>query len=81
MLAAATDRNAQAHSAFYHAGGGSKLDDGIPPQRIADLDVLRRLQRMGEEIGESELSKFAELGESVEAAMAGLAKVATAHAP
>ena len=59
----------------------AKLDDGIPPQRIADLDVLRRLQRMGEEIGESELSKFAELGESVEAAMAGLAKVATAHAP
>ena len=59
----------------------AKLDDGIPPQRIADLDVLRRLQRMGEEIGESELSKFVELGESVEAAMAGLAKVATAHAP
>ena len=59
----------------------AKLDDGIPPQRIADLDVLRRLQRMGEEIGESELSKFAELSESVEAAMAGLAKVATAHAP
>ena len=59
----------------------AKLDDGIPPQRIADLDVLRRLQRMGEEIDESELSKFAELGESVEAAMAGLAKVATAHAP
>jgi V/A-type H+/Na+-transporting ATPase subunit A len=59
----------------------AKLDDGIPPQRIADLDVLRRLQRMGEEIGESELSKFAELGESVEAAVAGLAKVATAHAP
>jgi V/A-type H+/Na+-transporting ATPase subunit A len=58
----------------------AKLDDGIPPQRIADLDVLRRLQRMGEEIGESELSKFVELGESVEAAMAGLAKVATAHA-
>ncbi len=58
----------------------AKLDDGIPPQRIADLDVLRRLQRMGEEIGESELSRFVELGESVEAAMAGLAKVATAHA-
>ena len=34
------------------------LEDGIPPQRIAELDVLRRLQRMGEEIGEGELDKF-----------------------
>jgi V/A-type H+-transporting ATPase subunit A len=25
----------------------TRLDDGIPPQRIAELDVLRRLQRMG----------------------------------
>jgi V/A-type H+/Na+-transporting ATPase subunit A len=58
----------------------AKLDDGVPPQRIAELDVLRRLQRMGEEIGESELSKFADLGESVEAAMAGLGKAATGHA-
>jgi len=58
----------------------AKLDEGIPPQRIADLDVLRRLQRMGEEIGEGELSKFVELGERVEVAMADLAKVATAHA-
>jgi V/A-type H+-transporting ATPase subunit A len=58
----------------------AKLENGIPPQRIADLDVLRRLQRMGDEIGESELRKFVELGESVEAAMAGLTKVATTHA-
>jgi V/A-type H+/Na+-transporting ATPase subunit A len=58
----------------------AKLDDGVPPQRIAELDVLRRLQRMGEEIDESELSKFADLGESVEAAMAGLGRAATGHA-
>jgi V/A-type H+-transporting ATPase subunit A len=51
------------------------LDDGIPPQRIAELDVLRRLQRMGEEIGERELEKFSDLTESVEAAMAALRKV------
>jgi V/A-type H+-transporting ATPase subunit A len=51
------------------------LDDGIPPQRIAELNVLRRLQRMGEEIGERELEKFSDLTESVEAAMAALRKV------
>ena len=56
------------------------LDNAIPPQRIAELDVLRRLQRMGEEIGESDLAKFADLGESVEAAMASLRKAAPAHA-
>ena len=50
------------------------LEDGIPPQRIAELDVLRRLQRMGEEIGEGELEKFSALSESVEAAMASLRK-------
>jgi V/A-type H+-transporting ATPase subunit A len=58
----------------------TRLDDGIPPQRIAELDVLRRLQRMGEEIGESDLGKFAALGESVEAAMAGLGRAAIGHA-
>jgi V/A-type H+/Na+-transporting ATPase subunit A len=58
----------------------AKLEDGIPPQRIADLDVLRGLQRMGEEIGEGELGKFSELGERLEADIAGLAKAAPAHA-
>jgi V/A-type H+-transporting ATPase subunit A len=57
------------------------LDNGTSPQRIAELDVLRRLQRMGEEIGESDLAKFADLGESVEATMAGLGTAAPAHAP
>ena len=56
------------------------LDNAVPPQRIAELDVLRRLQRMGEEIGESDLAKFADLGESVEVAMAGLRKAVPAHA-
>ncbi len=54
------------------------LGDGVPPQRIAELDVLRRLQRMGEEIGESELEKFSGLSESVEAAMANLRKASHA---
>jgi V/A-type H+-transporting ATPase subunit A len=55
------------------------LERGVPPGEIAELDVLRRLQRMGEEIGEDELEKFSELSESVEAAMASLGK-APAHA-
>ena len=64
----------------FVALGEAALDNAIPPQRIAELDVLRRLQRMGEEIGESDLAKFADLGESVEAAMAGLRKAVPAHA-
>ena len=54
------------------------LADGVPPQRVAELDVLRRLQRMGEEIGESEVEKFSGLSESVEAAMANLRKASHA---
>jgi V/A-type H+-transporting ATPase subunit A len=48
------------------------LERGVAPQQMADLDVMRRLQRMGEEIGEGELQKFGDLGAQVEAAMAGL---------
>ncbi len=54
------------------------LGDGVPPQRIAELNVLRRLQRMGEEIGESEIEKFSGLSESVEVAMANLRKASHA---
>jgi V/A-type H+-transporting ATPase subunit A len=54
------------------------LDNGVPPQRISELDVLRRLQRMGEEIGEDELEKFSDLSEGVESAMAGLRKASHA---
>ncbi len=52
------------------------LPRGVAPQAIAELDVMRRLQRMGEEIGEGQLEKFAELGARVEAAIAGLGKAA-----
>jgi V/A-type H+-transporting ATPase subunit A len=54
------------------------LENGIPPQRIGELDVLRRLQRMGEEIGEGDLGKFSDLSEGVEAAMASLRKASHA---
>jgi len=53
------------------------LERGVAPQAIADLAVMRRLQRMAEEIGEGQLDKFGELGASVDAAMAGLGKAAT----
>lgn len=56
------------------------LQNGVAPQAIAELPVLRRLQRMSEEISEGQLEKFAELGVSVDAAMAGLQKAAP-HAP
>jgi V/A-type H+-transporting ATPase subunit A len=53
------------------------LQRGVAPERLAELPVLRRLQRMGEEIGEGQLEKFGELGVTVDAAMAGLAKAST----
>ena len=55
------------------------LARGVALQAIAELPALRRLQRMGEEIGEDQLPKFGELGASIEAAMAGLGK-APSHA-
>jgi V/A-type H+-transporting ATPase subunit A len=53
------------------------LQRGVAPEQLAELPVLRRLQRMGEEIGEGQLEKFGELGVTVDAAMAGLAKAST----
>ena len=53
------------------------LQRGVAPVQIAELPVLRRLQRMGEEIGEDQLEKFGELGVTVDAAMAGLGKAST----
>ncbi len=53
------------------------LERGVAPQAIAELPVLRRLQRMGEEIGQSDLSAFDGLRASLESAMAGLTKEET----
>ncbi len=55
------------------------LEHGVAPQKIAELPVLRRLQRMGEEIGEDQLDKLPELGAALEAAIADLEK-AGSHA-
>jgi len=53
------------------------LARGATPHQIVELDVLRRLQRMGEEIGEEQLERFSELGMAVETAMANLGKGAS----
>ena len=42
---------------------------------MAELAVLRRLQRMGEEIGEDQLDKFAGLRAALDSAFARLGKV------
>ena len=55
------------------------LEHGVAPQKIAELPVLRRLQRMGEEIGEDQLDKFSELSAALETAIADLEK-AGSHA-
>jgi V/A-type H+/Na+-transporting ATPase subunit A len=48
------------------------LAGGASPQAIAELPALRRLQRMGEEIGEDELAAFDGLLAALENAVAGL---------
>ncbi len=53
------------------------LEHSVPPQRIAEIDIMRRLQRMGEEIGEDEIDKFNELRSSLESAMADLTRAAS----
>jgi V/A-type H+-transporting ATPase subunit A len=45
---------------------------GVTPEQIAELDVMRPLARMGEEIGESDVGRLAELEQRVESAFAAL---------
>lgn len=53
------------------------LEAGASPQAIADLPVLRRLQRMGEEIGEGDSAGFDALRLALEKAMAELSEAAS----
>jgi V/A-type H+-transporting ATPase subunit A len=55
------------------------LARGVLPQAMAELAVLRKLRRMGEEIGEDDLDQVPPLRAELEAAMAALDK-ATPHA-
>lgn len=58
------------------------LDRGATPEAIAALPVLRRLQRMGEEVGEGALEGFAALWSQLERELAapGAATTGTADA-
>ena len=49
------------------------LAAGIEPERIGALQCLRALQRMGEDIGDNELGRLAELEARVEREFAQLA--------
>ena len=48
------------------------LAAGVEPERIAGMESLRALQRMGEDIGDGELGRFAELQARVERELAQL---------
>lgn len=48
------------------------FDSGVAPHAIAELNILRRLRRMGEEIGESEIERFEELRSALEGEIADL---------
>ncbi len=42
------------------------VEAGVPPERITGMEVFRRLQRMGEEIGEDRLEQFKSLERQLE---------------
>ncbi|MGZ8256111.1 MAG: ATP synthase beta subunit C-terminal domain-containing protein, partial [Burkholderiaceae bacterium] len=54
--------------------------EGVTPEQIAALDVMRPLSRMGEDIGEGELERLAALEQRVEDAFAALV-VASVRTP
>jgi V/A-type H+-transporting ATPase subunit A len=56
------------------------LDRGATPEEIAALPVLRRLQRMGEEVGEDALEGFAALWPQLERELAAPGTAATGTA-
>jgi V/A-type H+-transporting ATPase subunit A len=53
---------------------------GVAPEQIAALDVVRPLSRMGEDIGEGQLDRLAELERRVEAAFSTLVVASTPEA-
>jgi len=42
------------------------VTDGVPVDRVSSLALMRRLRRMGQEVGEDELDRFEELGRRIE---------------
>ena len=56
------------------------IERGATPDEVAALPIHRRLQRVGEEIGEDALARFAELWPQLERELAGLGAPAAAGA-
>jgi hypothetical protein len=54
---------------------------GSTPEAIFALDIVRPLQRMGEEIGDDALDRFAALAQRIDAAFEALAATAPPAAP
>ena len=54
------------------------VERGVRPEQVGALPVHRRLQRMGEEIGEAELGRFGELWPQLEREFAALGQPGTA---
>jgi V/A-type H+-transporting ATPase subunit A len=54
------------------------VNAGVHPERLTQLTTLRPLQRMGEEIADSDLTRFAELEARLDREFAGLIKEAEA---
>ena len=61
--------------AYFVDKAEAALHAGIAPDRIAAMQILRPLQRMGEEVAETELDKFAALEARMEAEFRALAPV------
>ena len=63
---------------FDHAEAA--LDRGVTPERLSQLESLRALQRMGEEIGDDAIERFAELEARVDREFATLVQIPTMEA-
>jgi V/A-type H+-transporting ATPase subunit A len=55
------------------------VNNGIEVERIRDLPVLRRLRRMGEDIGEDQLSEYEQLRTQLDSAFTMLTTETTEH--
>ena len=53
---------------------------GVRPEQVAPFPVLRQIARMGEDIPETELERFQDLGAALEQALTKLQEEAAANA-
>lgn len=66
---------------FIELAHAASEESGVSPLALAELNILRRLRRMGEEIGETEVEKFQELHTALEAEMAEVRSAQKRKAP